>query len=383
MSDELSLLLAVLTALYLLDTLAWARRGALGLRALHGARFRAVLPSQLAGNTRGGALWANPLPPLGTLFVADSFPLTLSPQAFCTREPQEFERGPRELFLRRVRRWRDATSIEVRGKTLNVDGAVFARCDTERGAAVLAELLIELRAMSEAQRAQALERTLAAAFDSNRARELHTRFQAATRTLRRACNAYLVFLVAAAPLAYATLGLERTWIPLFVVLLGFQTTIGVLVSRAHHALFPCELPARVQALAIVSLSPPQAVRALDMLARPLFAGLQPFAAACLLPAPERELAARAAWIDLEHPRLNSRDENVEADACDAWFRERAALAFNAELQREGLQLAHIAAPPAAEEPTRTSYCPRCRAQFDAPEGVCFDCDVAHTPLKNR
>ena len=380
MSDGLLQLLAVLTALYLVDCVAWVGRGALALRALGSRRLRPALPSQLAGNTRGGAVWAQPLPPLGSLFVAQAWPVALSPEGLCTREPLELERGPRASFVRRAAAWGDVREVAAEGRRLLVDGEPFARCESERGAALLAGLARAVQALPASGRAAAIEGALAVSFDPAAAAELRARFDGASRPLRPACNALFVFLVLAAPAAIARLGFSATWIPLLALLLAALAGIALLFRRAHLALYPGEHAARRSALLLIALSPPQAVRALDLLARPLFAGLQPVAAAALLAPAERAAVARATLVDLRHPRSSADGNGPIGSACERWFREAAGRALAAALAREGLSPDVLLAAPAPEDPRRRAYCPRCGTQSDESAGVCDDCDTAFAPL---
>src|SRR6266511_2153028 len=77
---ELESLLLVLALIYLSECLVWVRRGALALGTWWGKSFRILYPGALLGNQRGGLLLANPLPPLGTLFLSPLVPFSLSPQ---------------------------------------------------------------------------------------------------------------------------------------------------------------------------------------------------------------------------------------------------------------------------------------------------------------
>ena len=81
---DLESLLLVLVALYLAECLVWLRRGTVGFVNVWGLRrTRWFLrhPGGTLANQRGAVTFANPLPPLGTIFFGQPAPLSLSAEA--------------------------------------------------------------------------------------------------------------------------------------------------------------------------------------------------------------------------------------------------------------------------------------------------------------
>jgi hypothetical protein len=123
----------------------------------------------------------------------------------------------------------------------------------------------------------------------------------------------------------------------------------------------------------MALSPAAAVRAADLLVRPVAEAFHPLAAAAawLPPRAAAELAGRV-WRDARWPRRPGLPL-PEAGPVEAWFQA----AFLGELRgwaaRQGLDPADWERPPAATEPSHARYCPRCEAQYTAAAGECPDC----------
>ena len=77
------LLFAVLCFIYLSDCFLWLRKSTAALVSPWGKGWRVVLGSPLFGNSRGGLLLLNPLPPLGRVFLCHLAPVSLSPAGVC------------------------------------------------------------------------------------------------------------------------------------------------------------------------------------------------------------------------------------------------------------------------------------------------------------
>src|SRR3954447_2009772 len=76
---DLQLLFVVLAVIYFWECACWLPRGSVAFLTWFGRRWRQAHPAGLLGNQRGGFVIAPPLPPLGSLLVANQFPLSLSP----------------------------------------------------------------------------------------------------------------------------------------------------------------------------------------------------------------------------------------------------------------------------------------------------------------
>lgn len=378
MSDTQALVL-VLALIYLADCVAWVRRGAVAFRALAGRRFVAALPSPFTGSAKAGLTWTNPLPPLGTLFVAESWPVALSSDGI-TRVPG-LELDPRAPRVHewRAKRWEDVRDVRAIEKELWLDGRVFAVADTARTARELATLVETLRTTPRERRAKLVERALAARCDVAAARERVERFFAATARVRVATNALFVFLAVLAPATLWRFGIILTWPYLLGGLVLGVATVGWLFVRAHRELFPNERGARRRGALLIALSPPEAVRAVDSLARSVCAGFDPLTLATLLDeAPRRELARRI-LIDTRHPLPPPVSVEPFAAECEREFRALVRTARERALRELGLDATTLLAPPAPDSPDARSYCQRCEIDRPEPSGACSDCGAELAP----
>ncbi|MCC6409004.1 MAG: hypothetical protein IT453_17720 [Planctomycetes bacterium] len=372
MSDTQALVL-LLALVYLSDCVAWVRRGAVAFRALGAGDFRAALPSAFTGNARAGLVWTNPLPPLGTLFVAESWPLAFSPDALASVPGLELDpRAPR-VAQWHAKRWSEVGEIRAVEKELWIDGRVFARADTLHAARELARLADALRKAPAARREALIDAALAPGFDVEAVTARATSFAKATRALRIATNALFAFLAVVLPLMLWRFGILMTWPWLLAGLVACLATVAVLFWRAHRTLRPDAKSARRRALALIALSPPEAVRALDSLARPWLAGFDPLAAAALLGEDARRELVRSILLDTRHPLPPPVSAEPVAVDCERWFRARLLRERERAAQRLGLDPRSLLAPPASDDPSARGFCLRCELDHAEAAGACSDC----------
>lgn len=373
--SEVAELSALLALIYLSDCLFWMRSGALALRSLWGVRFAAALPSRVAGNARGGFVWLDPLPPLGTLFVCEPWRVALSPDGMCTLPSIEFERGEREAFERIAVAWGDVREVRAVEKELLVDGRVFARCATAAAARVLATVVEHVRVRPREQRAAAIDLALEDSLDACELRELVENFERGVLSLRVLCNAMFLLLALGIPLALYRFGVARTWPWLLGALLVLHSgTVLCFWRRLRGA-----GGSRGQ-LALTALSPLQAVRSIDLLARPTLARFHPLAASALLGKRERRDIARSILIDNLFARgldEHTGDFGVE---CERWYRGRLARAMEAHLREAGIEPDEWLAPPEPDDDSKRSYCPRCALQLELLDAPCPECSTPLQPL---
>ncbi|MCE9594575.1 MAG: hypothetical protein K8S98_10300 [Planctomycetes bacterium] len=376
-TDALVLLLALI---YLGDCVAWVRRGAVAFRALGFASFHATTPSPFTGNARAGLVWANPLPPLGVLFVAESWPIAFSPEGLASVPGLELDSKAPRVPRWNAARWSETREIRAAEKELWVDGRLFARADTTKTANELARFAERLRVAPPKEREALIDAALAARLDVERVRELADRFASATLGVRVATNALFVFLAVVVPLVLWRWGLLLTWPWLAAgLVLGLASTAWVFRS-AHAELFPDERSARRRELILLAASPPQAVRAVDALARPLLAGFDPLAVAILLEGEARERLVRSILVDVFHPLPAPVAAEPFAVDCERWFRSRLQVALERATKRLGLDARKLLEPPPTDDRAARATCLRCGLESAEPAGVCSDCGA---PLRTR
>jgi hypothetical protein len=378
-SEALALLLALL---YLVECATWVPRGGVPFRAWWGRRARVVPPASLFGNVKGGLLFSHPLPPLGAVFVARPWPVSLSPDGVFGFVATAFNPGGRAEQTLAFARLDEVQSVGARGGELRVDGRVFAVA----GPALAAELggLIEaLRREPRSTRARLIRAALARSLDGAAATATVADFWHRTRLLRGLANALFLHLFVVAPVAALALGLSATWPWLLAVLLLLVVAV-LLAFRRAKARFAAAGSDTFTSELMMVLAPLAAIRATDLVSRDLLAGTHPLAAALALCRADEfaDLAGRT-LRDAHHPiEPSGTDVGADAAATEAWYRAELRSGLERLVRSAGLDPDALLAPPVAAERER-SYCPRCRLPFLLDGGSCGGCGIALAPLGER
>jgi hypothetical protein len=371
----LQLLFLVLGVLYLWECACWLPRGAVGCRTWLGRRWRLAHPAVLLGNQRGGFILAHPLPPLGTLLVSNQLPLSLAPEAVLCFVASSVNPGWRPPQTGKIFHWDQLCAAEAKGKKVLLKGELLLQAASPTLAAFLVQQLRHLAQVPFAKREAAIHQLVRQTLDTKAVERLWGDFQNQTASLRLLTNCLFGYLFIFAPLLIWRVGLAQCWLGLLLGLLACLVAIGVLFYRAHKRFFPLAEDDRFTHCLIVSLSPVTAVRARDLLARPLFETFHPLAVAKVF-CPERSFAGYARDIlrEMRHPGLPVCPLiQAEAAATERYGRAVLEQAIEELLRAAGLNPDELLQPPVPADETCRAYCPRCSAQFTAPTGVCVDC----------
>lgn len=374
MNDFLELL-AVLAAIYIFDCVHWTRRGTVAFRRFFGAKMALLEGEDMPGNERYGVVFAQPLPPFGRLFLTQHAPLALTKDVACSFVAQATNPGPRPPQVERAVRYDAIRSIELEARRVLVDGALFVEMGSNRGARRTAALLETLRGLDAKKREKAIARELAASLDVDAVSARIAQFEAATSVLTGMCMVAFILLFVIVPALGLHLGLALTWLPIGVAVLGSQLTVVFAFVRAHRDLYPDERRARRSEAIMLFLSPPAAVRAVDVLSRDLLAEFHPLAVACAALEREsfEEFAARV-LRDARNPLPIRRDGgDALVHATDLEWRERIVQTFEDWAERHGIARERWTAPPVRLAADCRTYCPRCVEQFTLDAGTCTRC----------
>ena len=381
--SDLQLLFLVLALLYGWECACWVGRGSVAIRSWLGRRWRITHPGTLLGNQRGGFVFAHPLPPLGTLLTAAPFPLALSPEAALADAASSVNPGDRPAQRGRCIRWDEIDSVEAGGKKILVNGELLLKAGSPILAAQIAQRLREMRQVKAAGREALILRALRECFDLSRLERRWQEFQEQTCTVRRVTNALFAYLFVLSPAVIWRLGFRPSWLALLAGMLALTSTIAILFHRAHKKLYPAAEDERFTHFLIILLSPATAIRACDVLSRPLLEACHPLTIArhfCSTPQ-FRELA-REFLRGSRYPAVKQcpRPEPLAEETERYW---RLALHETLEdfLKGNGLDPGQLLQAPAPADKTCLAYCPRCLAQFTTREGTCEDCGgLALLPL---
>ncbi len=372
---DLELLFLVLGIIYLWECGWWANRSSLGFRTWLGKRWTIAGPSRAFGTQRAGLVMAAPLPPLGTLLTTHGFPLSLSPQGVLTHASPGLDLsgpGPRPG---RFATFTEIKQIDARAKSIRLNGKEFLRTASPTFAAHLAYILEQLRLAKVEDRKKIIERALDRAFETKAVERLWDEFQKHAAGLRFSVNLLFIYLFALTPFMLWRVGLIRGWPWILAGLLICTLTIAVQYHGTHKNFYPKAEDERFTHFIILLLSPASAVRALDLLTRPLLETFHPLAVAKVFCAPSRfESLATEFLREITYPAVRIlADAQPYAVSAESFARELDKKLMESFLRRSGLDPKQLLRPPPATDPNCQSYCPRCLAQFTKPSGECPDC----------
>lgn len=373
--NDVQLLFVVLAALYVWECACWLRRGSVAFVTWLGRDWRAVHPGALAGNPNGGFILAAPLPPLGTLLIANQLPLSLSPAGVLAFVATNVNPGWRPAQSGCFVRWENLGAVRVRGKKLFVNGELFLVAATSGFARHLKAELQRLIKLKPAQRETVIPEILRGTLDARAIESRQREYQNRSPAVRRLGNALFLYLVAVVPGLIWYFGFGLTWLALLTGLLALTMATATFFYRAHRALYPAAADERFTHTLTIALAPSSALRAHDALSRPLLETFHPLAVAKqLLPAEEFRPFARRVLLDLRHPaRPWGISEQPEVAATEAYSRLALLTATEQFLKQQGLAPDELGRAPAPADDSCRSFCPRCDAQFTTSTGECGDC----------
>lgn len=373
--SDVELIFAILAVIYGWECACWLRGGTLAFRTFLGNSWSAIPPGKMLGNQRGGFIFANPLPPLGTLLQSGTLPVSVSPDGVLAYVATHLNPGPRPWQTRRWISWEQLESVQSKGKWVLVNGQRFAHAGSSHSALRLRQLLTDLKALPRPRRERRIREFCESGFDSKTLKKAWETLQQHSRKLRWLTNGLFAWVFLVAPATVWLVGFHLSWVGLLVGLLALAINIAVLFHRAHRQVYPELEDERFTQFIIVLLSPANSIRALDLLNRPALEAFHPVAVAeqFLTPVPFEAFAGRC-LRDLHHPAYPTFTSNdAAAEEAEGWFRQVQLETVEAFLKRRGGGLSEGTLVPKEAEPGCLSYCPRCLAQFTVRQGGCEDC----------
>lgn len=397
---ETESLWVILGVIYLAECLVWIRRDHLAFGAWWPGRFHLWYSDAVLANEHGGFGLANPLPPLGTVFVAAPWPFTLSPQAVYGWSAACLQPGGRPPQSGRFIPFDQVKTVRVETRRVLVNDLPLVKARSPQAARRLARLLEKLRTTPEPARADAIRQALRATFDSGALRARLEAFGRWDKRLRLPANVLFFYLFVLAPWLCWTFSFRRVAWGLAAGLFLQTISLAFLFRRAHRDLYPQADDERFSPFCTMLLAAPSAIRAGEVLALPLLESFHPLAVATELGAQRdpsalerafrwfhplavpRELAPPAlthllagrTLRDLRYPLLpDGPIRDPAALACQEWFRSTFGEVVEEFVRRNGFDPEELLRAPRPREPVNRTYCPRCYAQFMLEQGTCPDC----------
>jgi hypothetical protein len=231
-----------------------------------------------------------------------------------------------------------------------------------------------LRSLPPEEREPHLDRATAASLDPDKVHHAWQEFKRFGK-VRLFANILFLYLFVIAPALIFFLGLKHCWLGLLIGLFACTVATALMFLRAHRALYPAAEDERFNHFLMILLSPATAIRAADMLSRPLLEPFHPLAVAKVFcPEARFRRLARDLFLELRHPAMPvcPRTEPVAVET-ERKARERVQKGVEKLLRQSGINAEEFLRPPVAADKACSLYCPRCGAQFTAGASVCEDC----------
>jgi hypothetical protein len=362
--SELAELYLIFVVLYLFECLAWVPRRAVGFFGLLGRR-RARVAFRPNVGWSSSVVVGQPWPPLAPPWFGEPLPFALDPQGITLTEAD----GGRLA-------WEALAPIVARDSRVESGEQLSCKLASRHVAKRVAEALEKIRVASPKKRAGELGRFLDARFDVAAARARWQAFARSVRPLRVLSNALWLALFGGLGVAVGTQNMLYLLAAAALTLLLWPVNAFVFTRtlRKQAWLAKADGPDLSKRLVTV-LSPLSAVRAVDVIARELWANLEPLAVATVLLGP-RELSSFA------RPLLVAAEAR-EGDPLSWWHAELRLRMLHVLAERE-IRVEALLAPPIREGTHVTRYCPACLAQYEGGAGSDGTCpnDTCHDiPLR--
>jgi len=372
---DVELLFVVLAVIYLWECACWIPRGSIAFLTWTERSWRLAVPSVIAGNQRGGFVFAPPLPPLGTILVANPLPVSISPDSVLGYVSTTLDPGGRAQQTGRLASFEEIKKIEVRGRKLLLDRELFVRPGSSGQAAWLAERLAQIAKVGRGQREKKIRELFDETLDVKQIKSKWDEFKKQTGTLRLLANAVFCYLFIFAPALIYHFSLHATWLRLLIGLFGLTFYTAFYFRKVHKMFYPKADDERFTHFLTTMLSPATTPRARDILSRRLFEWFHPVAVTKVLcsEAVFKELAGRA-LRDARHPALPVfPGKDAVARDTENYSRSLWQRSLEEFLRRSGLDIGKLMQAPVPADRTSLAYCPRCLAQFTSGSEQCADC----------
>jgi hypothetical protein len=346
--SELAELYAVFVVLYLFECLAWVPQRTVGFFALTG-RWRARMAFRPNASWSSSVVVGKPWPPLTPPWHAEPLPFAVDPSGITLTESTG----------RRLT-WDELDPIVAGAMRVASGDQLVCKLASRQGAARLARALETVRVASPEQREAEVRRFLDASFDQESARVRWREFSRGVFPLRALSNALWLSLFGGLGLAVLAQNMLFLLVAAALTLLLWPIH-GIVFARTlrRQTWLAREHWPDLGKRLVTLLSPLSAVRAVDTLARELWANLDPLAVAAVLLAP-RDLAAFA------RPRFVAMQPR-KGDAL-AWWRAEVRGRIERLLAKQGISVDALLAPPVREGPHVALYCPSCLSQYEPSAG---------------
>lgn len=355
------LLFAVFTAFYLLECVRWLPVAAQVFRTWawkSGWTLRQPLP-YLAGRGLGPALmW--PLPPLGGLMTAQSWPVLPDADGLWI--------GPGQLHAGRALKWSEI-QVTAEKQEVVLAAGVSVLCVSARAARVLRTLIERMQSSKPDQRAVLIDEFWKDSLSLPAARAAVRRFRLAASLLRLPCIGLFFLCFGWLPYVFWWFSGDVLRVGSALLSVLFLDVLVALTWRSLDRRIFGDATSRWAQVLHLMVMPAHAIRALDLIGHDVASRLHPVVvAAAILPKEQARVVAGVEWRNWKYRQA----------ALLGGDRVTAVLAhLEACVIRLGYRIDEMDAPP-QQEPGTTSFCPCCHEPFVTEMARCQACGDLET-----
>jgi len=206
-------------------------------------------------------------------------------------------------------------------------------------------------------------------FSLAKAKKRIRRFIQISRPLILSCRIIQIYILILIPILLLTFGLQRSLIPLGIILYLMAIAVSAIFSHTHKKLYPMNKEERISSMVGMILCPPTAVKAPTILSLRLLAGFNPVTISRILCGKDdthslaRKLLLEPEDFILGRKRITKSMKRVEA---------------------LDIKASELLIPPTVKDESSHTYCPRCHGQYEVLEGICNDCSsIALISFKSK
>jgi len=156
---------------YLADCILWLGKQSVAFVSLWGNGWRVQIANALYGNSRGGLLLMNPIPPLGRVFLCHLFPVSFSPMGICAYNLQSLHGVGWPFQTGNCYRFDDITEATTDEKYIRINNQKFVKCATAGQAVRISEFINEIKQASYENRDKLISTFLDTTFNKDKAEE--------------------------------------------------------------------------------------------------------------------------------------------------------------------------------------------------------------------
>ncbi len=338
-----------------------------------GKHWQLIFYNKYFGNDNGGIFSANPLPPLGKVYICSLLPVSFSNTHVCSQISQTLTNDIKIEKNAKSIKYDDIKSVSTIDKDIFINGNMFAKCSTPIQSIYIRDILLKLISLNDEQRENEIKSIMLEAFNSERARKKIEAFDNKSYKLRIFCNLLFLYIFLIVPVLVYFYGTIKLFIILLVLMYFSSISVSIIFYSIHKMFYPAQKSERIIDMIKMIIFPPTAVRANDFLSLNLLVNYHPLAVGLLLfDKINFENIAKKVLTDLKHPIINDY-ENEQVDLTNKWHRSNLEKIVIDFLHNNSVDIKNLIIAPSPENISCKSYCPRCEAQYTIQNGICSEC----------